>query len=85
MTSQADRKRSSNLLLGLLLGLGIGGSAVVEQNPLWVPAWLGAAVSGLGLLGALIVLSHQGALKARYIVLLVGVILAAALAGWLLQ
>jgi hypothetical protein len=84
MTSHADRKRSSNPLLGLLLGLAIGGSVVLGQN-LWVPAWLGAAVSGLGLLGALIVLSHQGAVKARYIVLLVGTILAAALAGWLLQ
>ena len=84
MASQADHKHSSHVLLGLLLGFAIGGSVVVGQSR-WLPAWLGAAVSGLGLVGALIVMSHQGALKARYIVLLVGAILTAALAGWLLQ
>jgi hypothetical protein len=84
MTTQAERKRTSNPLLGVLLGLAIAGSAVLGQGGI-VPAWAGAALSGVGLFGALVVLSRQGALKVRYIILFAGAILAAALVGWLLK
>ena len=84
MTSEPDRRRSHHLALGMLLGLAIGGPVVLGNSGV-APAWAGAAVAGVGLLGALVVLSSQGALKVRYIALLVGAILAAALTGsfWL--
>ena len=83
MSAQANRRRPDNLLMGMLLGLGIGAPVLLGSSGV-APAWAGAAIGGAGLLGALIVLSNQGALKMRYIMLLGSAILAAASTGWLL-
>ena len=84
MTNQTTRLLSSNASLGLLLGVAIGGPALLRWATA-LPPWVGAATAGVGLFGALVVMSRQGALRARYIVFLACAVLVAASAAWLLR
>jgi hypothetical protein len=73
--------RARPTLLALLL-LAISVPVLFQAAPAGtVPEWAGAAISCAALLGALIVMWRGGALRARYIVLLIAAALVAAAAG----
>jgi hypothetical protein len=84
MTSQRTHQRHLNLILGVLLGTAIVSPILVGNLASWsLPDWLGAAIAVGALIGALAVMWRQGALKVRYIFLLVVAMGAAPLLAWL--
>ena len=70
-------------LLLALLGIGVGAPLLFQPSP-GLPAWVGAGIALVALFGALLMFWRIGALRRRYLALLVGAIGAAAAAGTLL-
>ena len=77
---KSEIRTRSTLIFLLMLAIAV--PVLFEAAPAGTaPEWLGAAISCAALLGALIVMWRGGALRARYIVMLVAAALVAAVAG----
>jgi hypothetical protein len=79
-------QRNLKLLLGMLLGIAIASSTFIGISASWsLPVWFGAAVGIAALVGALIVLVRQGAMRVQFVILFVAAIAAAPLLAWFLK
>ena len=86
MNHAAALTNNQTLILALLLGITSLGALLSTQTVpgIALPGWVGGLTAMGALLGSLLIFWRSGALRARFLVLLVAAFATAALAGWLL-
>ncbi len=72
MNRIAGHAKKERATLAALLGIAILAPILLHTNASlpWIPAWLGAAIGLVALLGTFLVFWHAGALRIRFPVLL---------------
>jgi protein-S-isoprenylcysteine O-methyltransferase Ste14 len=86
MIKPAKNQNQSTGVLLLLFAIVVIGTVMPSTMGSWqVPRWFGGIVSLTAMLGALVVLWRQRAMKGRYVLAFVGTLAFAAVVGWYLS
>lgn len=86
MTSPPAIRRNRNVLLGLLLGIAILAPVLIDGSKRWpVPTWVVGLVGPVALVGALAVLWRQGAMRGRYLAVVILALPLLAALGWYMR